>query len=437
MALLSRRSSILLLILWLLQQLSAAVWAADCPPLTTDVASARIQKLSHEIKHHNVLYYEKNAPEISDAAYDRLFSELRILESCFPALAATNSPTRTVGMAVSGVKSKIRHETPMLSLASATGPKAVEKLLQRISGKGSTAALLVQPKVDGLPVELVYQEGRLVSAATRGDGRFGQAVTERVRSIQGIPPQLTGSFPARVVVRGEVYVDLATSSSATPHYATPRHQAAGTLLAGTPNPALVAALRFFPFELVQAQQCCGVLTDSAALRLLKSWGLPVRPELTTPAANLNGVRAVYQTILAERQKLPFSADGIVVKVDELALRQRLGAGSREPRWAAAWKFPPATAVTTVREIRWQTGRTGRRTPVALLEPVSIGGIRVSRASLHTKSEVKRLGITAGDQVVVALVGDVIPQIITVVKDEIAVKSRDKAARTQATSNGDQ
>ncbi len=436
MTLLTCRLSLFLLILWLAQQLSAAVWAADCPRLTTDVASARIQKLSSEIKHHNVLYYEKNAPEISDAAYDRLFSELRILESCFPALAATNSPTRTVGMAVSGVKSKIRHETPMLSLASATGPKAVEKLLQRISGKGSTAALLVQPKVDGLPVELVYQEGRLVSAATRGDGRFGQAVTERVRSIQGIPPQLTGSFPARVVVRGEVYVDLATSSSATPHYATPRHQAAGTLLAGTPNPALVAALRFFPFELVQAQQCCGVLTDSAALRLLKSWGLPVRPELTTPAANLNGVRAIYQTILAERQKLPFSADGIVVKVDELALRQRLGAGSREPRWAAAWKFPPATAVTTVREIRWQTGRTGRRTPVALLEPVSIGGIRVSRASLHTKSEVKRLGITAGDQVVVALVGDVIPQIITVVKDEIAVKSRDKAARTQATSNGD-
>jgi DNA ligase (NAD+) len=436
MTLLTCRLSLFLLILWLAQQLSAAIWAADCPRLTTDVASARIQKLSSEIKHHNVLYYQKNAPEISDAAYDRLFSELRILESCFPALAATNSPTRTVGMAVSGVKSKIRHETPMLSLASATGPKAVEKLLQRISGKGSTAALLVQPKVDGLPVELVYQEGRLVSAATRGDGRFGQAVTERVRSIQGIPPQLTGSFPARVVVRGEVYVDLATSSSATPHYATPRHQAAGTLLAGTPNPALVAALRFFPFELVQAQQCCGVLTDSAALRLLKSWGLPVRPELTTPAANLNGVRAVYQTILAERQKLPFSADGIVVKVDELALRQRLGAGSREPRWAAAWKFPPATAVTTVREIRWQTGRTGRRTPVALLEPVSIGGIRVSRASLHTKSEVKRLGITAGDQVVVALVGDVIPQIITVVKDEIAVKSRDKAARTQATSNGD-
>lgn len=436
MKLLIRSLPILLLVIWLSQLLVTIAGATDCPQLPADVASDRIQKLSSEIKYHNVLYYEKNAPEVSDAAYDRLFSELRILESCFPALAAIDSPTRTVGAAASGVKPKIRHETPMLSLASATGPEAVERLLQRISGKGGTAPLLVQPKVDGLPVELVYLDGKLISAATRGDGRFGQAVTERVRSIQGIPLQLIGSFPARVVVRGEVYADLATSSSATPHYATPRHQAAGTLLAVNPAPESVAALRFFPFELVQAQECCGVLTDSAALCLLKSWGLPVRPELTTQAANLNGVQAVYQTMLVERQKLPFSADGIVVKVNDLALRGRMGASSRESYWAAAWKFPPATAVTTVREIRWQVGRTGRRTPVALLEPVIIGGIRVSRASLHTKSKVKRLGITAGDQVVVALVGDVIPQIVAVVKDDVAVKSRDKAVRTLATSNGD-
>jgi DNA ligase (NAD+) len=317
---------------------------------------------------------------------------------------------------------------------------AVEKLLRRIGSEDGKPALLVQPKVDGLPVELVYLEGRLVSAATRGNGHFGQAVTERARMIQGIPTQLTGSFPARVVVRGEVYVDLtvttAVGSGKTTVYATPRHQAAGTLLTGNPPPESVTALRFFPFELVNAQECCDVRTDSEALRLLQGWRFPVRLEQTATVENLDGVRAVYQATLAERQKLPFAVDGIVVKVDDLALRQRLGAGSREPRWAAAWKFPPATAVTTVREIRWQTGRTGRRTPVALLEPVSIGGIRVSRASLHTKSEVKRLGITAGDQVVVALVGDVIPQIITVVKDEIAVKSRDKAARTQATSNGD-
>ena len=156
----------------------------------------------------------------------------------------------------------------------------------------------MQPKVDGLPVELVYLDGRLVSAATRGDGRFGQAVTERARMIQGIPLQLTGSFPARVVVRGEVYVDLTVTlqsgSGQTADYATPRHQAAGTLLAGNPTPESVAALRFFPFELVNARECCGVRTDSEALRLLQSWGLPVRLDQTTTVENLDGVRAVYQ-----------------------------------------------------------------------------------------------------------------------------------------------
>jgi len=237
--------------------------------------------------------------------------------------------------------------------------------------------------------------------------------------IQGIPTQLTGSFPTRVVVRGEVYTDLTASSSTTVSYATPRHQAAGTLLIGDPDPQSLAALQFFPFELVNARECCGVLSDSAALRLLKSWGLEVRLDQTTAVVDLDGVRAVYRALLVNRQKLPFAADGIVVKVGDLALRQRLGAGSREPRWAAAWKFPPATAVTVVREIRWQTGRTGRRTPVALLEPVNIGGIRVSRVSLYAQSEVERLGIAAGDQVVIALVGDVIPRIIAAVKDNVA------------------
>lgn len=436
-----RRLSALLLILWLSQLLASTALAVDCPRLDVNAANSRILKLSNEIKHHNVLYYEKNRPEISDAQYDRLFAELLLLENCFPALAATDSPTRTVGTAVSVVKPKIRHESPMLSLASTTGPKAVERLLKRVSTKYGTVTVLVQPKVDGLPVELVYLDGQLASAATRGDGQFGQTVTERVRMMQGIPRQLSGSFPARVVIRGEVYADLTVRSAdgggRTTPYATPRHHAAGTLMAGDPDSQSLAALRFFPFELVNARECCGVLSDSEALHLLKSWGLPVQLEQTAAVENIDGVRAVYQAMLAKRQKLPFAADGIVVKADDLTLRQRLGTGSREPRWAAAWKFPPATAVTVVREIRWQVGRTGRRTPVALLAPVNIGGIRISRASLHTQSEVARLGIEAGDQVVVALVGDVIPQIIKVVKDRAATTSNEKAASTQATINGDQ
>lgn len=418
MSIVSRRFSLLLLAIWLMLACATA-WATECPQLPANAASLRIAKLSAEIRRHNILYYQKNTPEISDAQYDRLFAELLQMENCFPALADADSPTRTVGVSVGGAKPKIRHATPMLSLASATGSKTVEKLLRRISSEDGRHTLLVQPKVDGLPVELVYLEGQLVSAATRGDGRFGQAVTERAKMIQAIPLQLSGSFPARVVVRGEVYADVTAPSSATAPYATPRHQAAGTLLTGNPTPESVAALRFFPFELVNARECCGVRTDSDALHMLKSWGFPVRLEQTVAVENLSEVQAVYQATLAKRQRLPFAVDGIVVKVDDLALRQQLGAGSREPHWAAAWKFPPATAVTTVQEIRWQTGRTGRRTPVALLTPVKLSGIQVSRASLHTQSEVERLGIAAGDQVVVALVGEVIPRIIAVVKDKAA------------------
>lgn len=433
---LSRRLTVFLLTIWLSQLIATATWAADCPRLSTDAASVRITKLSNEIRRHNVLYYQKNRPEISDAAYDRLFAELVQLETCFPALAAVDSPTRRVGAAIGGKKTKIRHDAPMLSLASATGSQAVKNLLRRIRTEGGTTTLLVQPKVDGLPVELVYLDGRLVSASTRGDGRFGQAVTERVRSIEGIPLQLTGSFPVRVVVRGEVYVDLAVTSSTTASYATPRHQAAGTLLATKPDPQSLAALRFFPFELVHARDCCAVISDLEALRLLKGWGFAVNLAQTTPVANLDGVQTVYRALLADRRQLPFAADGIVVKLDDLALRQRLGEGSREPLWAAAWKFPPATAVTVVREIRWQVGRTGRRTPVALLMPVTIGGILVSRASLHTQAEVERLGVAAGDQVEVALVGDVIPRIVAVVKEHVDVDSRNKTTHKQKTINGD-
>ena len=429
MTLPSLKSHVLLLILWLSVLASTTVWATECPRLDVEAAKTRILQLSSEIKRHNVLYYEMNRPEISDVQYDRLLEELGILESCFPALAAADSPTRTVGTAVSEVKPKIRHDSPILSLASTTGPKAVERLLKRVSTKLGTATLLVQPKVDGLPVELVYLNGQLASAATRGDGQFGQTVTERVRMMQGIPRQLSGSFPARVVIRGEVYADLTAMSAVgggrTIPYATPRHHAAGTLMAGDPDPQSLAALRFFPFELVNARECCGVFSDSKALHLLKSWVLPVQLEQTAAVENMDGVRAVYQTMLAKRQKLPFAADGIVVKADDLTLRQRLGTGSREPHWAAAWKFPPATAVTVVREIRWQVGRTGRRTPVALLAPVNIGGIRISRASLHTQSEVARLGIEAGDQVVVGLAGDVIPQIMRVIKDKTATINGDQ------------
>lgn len=407
-----------LLVIFPLLWLSPPAHSRACPEISSSAASQRMAALANDIRYHNQLYYEKAQPVISDAEYDRLFAELVRLEECFPALTAADSPTRTVGGGVGGEARTVQHERPMLSLSSATGPETILALLKRVAAAGEL--LLVQPKVDGLPVELVYDAGRLISASTRGDGRFGEEVTERVREIQGIPLLLTSPFPERVVVRGEVYADrrlLQNSGEGTTleTYATPRHLAAGALLAQKPDPALLAVLRLFPFELVTAgSRDEGPRSDRAALQLLSDWGFPVVSDHTRQVRTFAEVRAVYQSYLVNRDQQPFSMDGIVVKVDDLSLRQRLGEGGRAPFWAAAWKFPPVTARTLVREIRWTVGRTGRRTPVAEIVPVRLGGVQVSRASLHNDAEISRLDIAAGDQVIIALVGDVIPQVLEVV-----------------------
>ena len=386
-----------------------------CPQITTTEASQQMAVLANEIRYHNRLYYEKSQPVISDAEYNKLFARLVVLEGCFPALVAQDSPTDKVGGGVSGETRLVTHEEPMLSLSSATGPDTVEKLLKRIATAGAVQ-LLVQPKVDGLPVELVYNAGRLVSASTRGDGRAGEDVTERVREIQGVPRKLNGTFPDKVAVRGEIYADLELlqgygMGAAAERFATPRHMAAGVLKAQKQDPAAVAVLRLFPFELVSSGS---VTTDLGALQLLSDWGFPVALKHTVMVRTFAEIEAVYHDYLARRAEQPFAMDGIVVKVNDLQLRQRLGEGARAPFWAAAWKFPPDTATTRVREIVWTVGRSGRRTPVAELVPVLLGGVTVSRVSLHNKTELGRLDVAPGDQVVVELVGDVIPQLLEVV-----------------------
>ncbi|MHB8121798.1 MAG: DNA ligase LigA-related protein [Desulfuromonadaceae bacterium] len=247
-----------------------------CPEISTSDASKQITALADEIRYHNQLYYEKSQPAISDDEYDKLFARLVSLEECFPALVAPDSPTSKVGGGVYGEARLVKHEQLMLSLSSSTGPDAVAILLKRVASAGE-AQLLVQPKVDGLPVELVYETGRLVSASTRGDGHAGEDVTERIREIQGIPQHLNGTFPGMVVVRGEIYADLELlqaymMGAESEKYATPRHMAAGVLKAQKQDPAAVAVLRLFPFELVSSGS---VTTDLAALQLLADWGFPV------------------------------------------------------------------------------------------------------------------------------------------------------------------
>lgn len=400
------------------------VSAGTCPDISSDAAVRRIADLRDDIRNHNKLYYQEQRPVISDADYDRLFAELALLEECFPGSAADDSPTRTVGSDLAAGSLAVRHERPMLSLSSATGPEAVEVLLRKVASVSGEAKLLVQPKVDGLPVELHYQAGRLVAAATRGDGRSGVDVTATILQVTGVPRTLSGNFPPRVVVRGEIYADRQKLQNAggfsagvgREQYATLRHLAAGTLQSRNPEPAALAVLRLFPFELVNAGQIIDdVGSDLAALRLLADWGFSVDFGQTRQATTLEEVKDAFLDYLATRDRQSFAMDGIVVKVDDLALRRRLGEGARAPFWAAAWKFPPATAETEVQAIHWQVGRTGRRTPVAEVAPVVLGGVRISRISLHNAAELARFDIAAGDRVVVGLVGDVIPQVLAVVR----------------------
>ncbi|MFZ4855398.1 MAG: NAD-dependent DNA ligase LigA [Desulfuromonadaceae bacterium] len=414
--LLLRKASHLLTILLPLILIQTPSHAA-CPKISTSEASQQMVTLANDVRYHNRFYFEKSAPAISDAEYDQLLVQLIQLEECFPALAAADSPTRRVGSGEGGGSQTVKHEQPMLSLSSATGPEAVATLMKRVAATGDVL-LLIQPKVDGLPVELIYNAGRLVSASTRGDGRFGEDVTARVREIQGIPKLLTGTFPARVVVRGEVYVDLTLlqkfrSGNGAATYATPRHMAAGVLKAQQPDPAAVAVLRMFPFELVFGDR--GQRTDQEALQLLFTWGFPVDFKQTRMVRSFTEAQATYRNYLANRDQQQFAMDGIVAKVDDLTLRKQLGEGERAPLWAAAWKFPPESASTRILKINWTIGRTGRRTPVAEVVPVRLGGVLISRVTLHNSAAIDRLNVTAGDQVVVALAGDVIPQIVEVLQ----------------------
>jgi DNA ligase (NAD+) len=400
-----------------------AIAGTDCTDFSLEIAKQKLDVLRKEIRFHDRLYYVEMRPVISDAEYDRLFSELLRLETCFPSLTTLDSPTRTVGAPADDREKQIAHEQPMLGISSSSTPKVVERLLAETFRLAEQSVFVVQPKVDGLPVELIYRKGILVSAATRGDGEMGEAVTAMVRGISTLPLNLRGNYANRVVVRGEVYADRerfdilnrVRMADGLEPYATVRHLAAAALRSQSPEPGILAVLGFFPFELVNADEIeGGPEFDWQALQLLASWGFPVQQEHVHQAKRAADIQTLYRNYLAKRSEYPFAMDGIVVKVDRLALRKQMGLGNKSPKWAAAWKFPPATARTSVEEITWSTGRTGRRTPIAHVAPIEIRGVRISRVSLHNAAQLARLGVVAGDEVIVALAGDVIPQIIDVV-----------------------
>ena len=384
----------------------------------------RVAELREQIDYHNYRYYRLNNPVISDVAYDELFAELQQLEKEYPQLLTSDSPTQRVGAEPLEAFRPVSHHQPMLSLESSHQTRILEDFHRRVLETAGETAIdyLIQPKVDGVSVELVYEDRRLSRAATRGDGFTGEDITLNIRAISTIPKGLSAAAPAFVVVRGEVFMPVKgfrelneqlIGENKNP-FANPRNATSGSLRQLDPAITASRPLELFPFELTNAGEL-GYQAESDCLKDLKRWGLAVPPEAIQTGNTQEDIEAIHRGFSETRDQLDYEVDGIVVKVNSLQLRASMGARTRTPRWAVAYKFEPRQEVTRVERIIAQVGRTGKLTPVALLLPVDVGGVTVSRASLHNFGEVQRLDVRPGDTVRIQRAGDVIPQVMEVIK----------------------
>ena len=396
-------------------------------PTTDSEAAAELERLAGEIAHHNRLYHTDDAPEISDADYDALVRRNAAIEAAFPHLIRADSPSRQVGAAPAAHLAKVAHARPMFSLDNAFNPDEVSDFLGRVRRFLSLAddaevALTAEPKIDGLSCSIRYEGHRLVQALTRGDGQVGEDVTANVRTIADIPATLPDDAPEVFEVRGEVYMDKgafadlnarmlaeADDPDKARQFANPRNAAAGSLRQKDSAVTASRPLRFFAWGWGETSALPGS-TQSEVIAAIRSWGFPVTSQFA-PGGSLDAALATYKAIEAERADLPFDIDGVVYKVDRLDWQARLGFVGRAPRWGLAHKFPAQQAQTTLRAIDIQVGRTGKLTPVARLEPVTVGGVVVTNATLHNADEIARLNVWPGDRVVLQRAGDVIPQIV--------------------------
>ncbi len=384
-----------------------------------------IKRLREEINFHNRQYYVEDQPVIADAEYDELMRRLTALERAHPALVTPDSPTQRVGAAPRAELGVVRHPAPMLSLETIHQEAELADFVRRVEdglGGETTAGFVAEPKYDGLAVELVYEAGRLMLAATRGDGEFGEDVTANLRAVKSVPRRLVADaerpYPERLVARGEIYMRLdefralnrRQIEAGEEPFANPRNAAAGSLRQLDPRVTAGRPLQLFVYEMLEAR-ASGFARHSEVLAALSRWGLPVNHEQAHRAATLEALLQYYRELEGRRETLDFEIDGVVFKVDDLAEQARLGTRTRNPRWAVALKFKPRQATTKLKAIEVQVGRTGKLTPVAILEPVTIGGVTVERASLHNQSEIERKDLRAGDLVLVERAGDVIPQIV--------------------------
>lgn len=397
----------------------------------------RLQQLKDQLAYHNHQYYVLDNPSIPDADYDQLFQELKQIEQQHPELVTADSPTQRVGAAPLSKFGQISHQVAMLSLDNAFDADDFAAFYKRMADRIDASKdfeFCAEPKLDGLAVSIRYEQGLLVQAATRGDGFTGEDITANVKTIRAVPLKLFGEVPAVLEVRGEVFMPLAgfeamndkARASGDKVFANPRNAAAGSLRQLDPKITATRPLMFYAYAVGAVEDAAQLLNSKshyARLQQLKGWGLPVCPEIRH-VTGLQAALEYQQNILTKRAVLPYEIDGVVLKVDDLAQQQALGFVARAPRWAIAFKFPAQEKTTTLLDVEFQVGRTGSITPVARLEPVIVGGVTVSNATLHNQDEINRLGVKVGDTVIVRRAGDVIPQIVSVVLEQRPENARD-------------
>ena len=399
------------------------------PPavMDSDAAAAELAELAAAIAWHDARYHGEDDPAISDADYDALVARNRDLEAAFPDLVRTDSPSRRVGAPAAAGFGKVRHARPMLSLNNGFSDEDIADFVSRVRrflslGDDAPLAFTAEPKIDGLSLSLRYEREQLVQAATRGDGAEGEDVTVNVRMVEAVPAHLAGTPPDILEVRGELYMDradflalnAAQQDAGGKIFANPRNAAAGSLRQKDPAVTASRRLQFFAYSLGEVSAPLAE-THMESLTALSGMGFSINA-LSRRCDDVAGLLAVYAEIGAARTDLGYDIDGVVYKVDRHDYQSRLGQVARAPRWALAHKFPAEQAETVLNAIDIQVGRTGALTPVARLEPVTVGGVVVSNATLHNEDEIRRKDICVGDRVVIQRAGDVIPQVVRVITD---------------------
>lgn len=400
-----------------------------------------IDQLKKQLRHHEYQYHVLDAPEIPDAEYDKLMQRLKALEEMNPELITSDSPTQRVGAAPLSAFETVRHEIPMLSLDNVFDEESYLAFDKRVRDRlknHNELTFCCELKLDGLAVSLLYENGEFVQAATRGDGTVGENITSNVRTIRAIPLRLMGdNIPARVEIRGEVFMPQKGFEALNEEarrtdgkvFANPRNAAAGSLRQLDPRITAKRPLTFYCYGVGLVEG--GTLPDThyERLQLFKAWGLPVSDYVQLRQGH-QAVLDFYHQIEQIRPELGFDIDGVVIKVNSIAIQEELGFVSRAPRWATAFKFPAQEQITLLKDVEFQVGRTGAITPVARLEPVQVAGVMVSNATLHNADEIERLGVHIGDTVIIRRAGDVIPQIVSVVADKRPADSREIVFPTQ-------